>query len=55
MVSTEKGKLFFIECLPWVVIEDEKGKIVTRRVLERTATTCKIRLNNKIKEVAYYR
>lgn len=56
MVSTTKGKMYFIQCEAWLVIETEDGRMVNRKVLSKNAEnhTCKIRLNNEVKEVKYY-
>ena len=56
MVSQSKGKLFFIQHEPWLVIQDEAGRIVNRKVIlrDKDKRTCKIRMNNRIKEVKYY-
>ena len=49
MVSETKGRLFFIQTIPYIVFLDNKGKAITRKVLSRNKdnNTCYVRLNNK--------
>ena len=56
MTTQTRGKLFYCQHEPYIVIEDGKGKVVTRKVLLKNEErgTCKIRMNKEVKEVEYY-
>ena len=51
-----KGRLYYNQHEAYVVLEDEKGRVVTRKVLsyDKEKRTCKIRMNKKIVEIGYH-
>ena len=57
MINENTGKLFYIETEPWLVMDNAKGEAITRKVIsmDKNKKTCKVRFQNKIIEMNYFR